>query len=150
MLTFSQYNRKISGQSCCCKGDQGAQGAQGSQGAQGAQGAAADGSWNVMAGANQTHINSTTGYDQVNFDVLSFGTVGTNGYNIIEGTNNHFNALPFGGDTSNNAPLDASDNPIQFNQSTWLKIELTDEQWTDISFVKPANNFAYIPIYWKS
>jgi len=34
-MTYSEYNRRITGQTCCCKGDTGAQGetvAQGSKG----------------------------------------------------------------------------------------------------------------------
>jgi hypothetical protein len=57
-------------------------------------------------------------------------------------------ALPFGGDTSNNAPLDSSGNPVQLNHSSWLKIELQDTDWTNIHNLKPGDNIAYIPIYW--
>ena len=59
-----------------------------------------------------------------------------------------FLALPFGGDTSNNAPLDSSDNPVQLNHSSWLKIELQDTDWINIHNLKPGDNIAYIPIYW--
>jgi hypothetical protein len=71
------------------------------------------------------------------------------GFNIKYVDTSTFSALPFGGDTSNNAPLDSSHNPVQLNHSSWLKIELQHNDWSSIIHnSRPHDNIAYIPIYW--
>ena len=56
----------------------------------------------------------------------------SDGFNIKNADTNSIYVLPFGGDTSNNAPLDSSDNPVLLNHSTWLRIQLQQEDWGNI------------------
>ena len=145
MLSYSELNRRITGQTCCCKGPQGAQGAQGAQSETTIQ------SLNVTTGIGENHKTESVAYDMSNILVFQFSDPPGDGFNIRYVNNSHFPVLPFGGDTSNNAPLDNSNNPIQLNHSSWLKIELEGKDWTNISpAIRPSDNVAYIPIYWKS
>ena len=84
-----------------------------------------------------------------NILLLPVGTTG-DGFNIKFVDTSTFSALPFGGDTSNNAPLDSLNNPVQLNHSSWLKIQLNSDDWDNVGSTRPSDNVAYIPIYWKS
>ena len=142
MLSYSELNRRITGQTCCCKGPQGAQGAQGAQGETTIQ------SVDVSTGISTNPGRHTVAYDISNILLLNSAGIG-DGFNIkfVDATN--FPVLPFGGDFSNNAPLDNSNNPIQLNHSSWLKIELEGKDWNNISpAIRPSDYIGYIPIYW--
>lgn len=142
MLSYSELNRRITGQTCCCKGPQGAQGAQGAQGETTIQ------SLNLTTGISSNPEGHNVAYDISNILLLNSGDIG-DGFNIKFDDAAHLPVLPFGGDFSNNAPLDNLNNPIQLNHSSWLKIELQDKDWSNISStVRPSDNIGYIPIYW--
>ena len=143
MISFSELNRIRAGQVCCCKGPQGAQGAQGPPGGDSLQ------SFNITSGAEPDHEKHNVAYDITNIDLLSQTTQG-NGFNIKFVDTSHFSVLPFGGDSSNNAPLDNENNPIRLNHSSWLKIQLNDNDWGNINNdIRSQDNIAYIPIYWN-
>lgn len=139
MLSYSELNRRITGQACCCKGPQGAQGAQGETTIQ---------SVDVSTGISTNPEKHNVAYDISNILLLNSAGIG-DGFNIKFVDAGYFPVLPFGGDFSNNAPLDNSNNPIQLNHSSWLKIELEGKDWTNISpAIRPGDNIGYIPIYW--
>ena len=148
MITYSKYNRIISSKTCCRQGEQGATGPQGVTGQPSLQ------SLNLSSGISANPFQSTSvHYDLSNIHVSENGT-SSDGFNIVKadsGGSNHFYVLPFGGDTSNNAPLDSSDNPVLLNHSTWLRIQLQQEDWGNIpENIRSTDNNAYIPIYWKN
>ena len=140
MLSYSELNRRITGQACCCKGPQGAQGAQGETTIQ---------SVDVSTGISTNPAKDPVAYDISNILLLNSGST-SDGFNIKFVDTTHVPFLPFGGDFSNNAPLDNLNNPIQLNHSSWLKIELEAKDWNNISSAaRPLDHIGYIPIYWK-
>ena len=143
MLSYSELNRRRTGQVCCCKGPQGPQGPQGAQGETTIQ------SVDVSTGIINDPGKYSVAYDMSNILLLNAGTL-SDGFNIKFVDSTHFPVLPFGGDFSNNAPLDNLNNPIQLDHSSWLKIELEGKDWNNISpAIRPSDYIAYIPIYWR-
>ena len=130
-------------------GSAGAQGAAGTTGATGATGQNSLQTLNVTTGIGENHQNHSVAYDISNIDLQAFNYP-SNGFNIKFVNSTHFPVLPFGGDISNNSPLDRSGNPVQLNHSSWLKIQLNNSDWKIIDGygLKPTDNIAYIPMYW--
>ena len=160
MLTYSQFNRRITGQVSCCIGATGAQGAKGPQGATGAQGAkgaiGTKGTQGATGAVPWRAIDGTPDCDAIGAQpfTLASGFIVSNqypgtGYSLMKDACFNYYTIPFGGDMSNNLPSDNEGNLIQLNSSSWLKIVLDPTQIDIPPGATDSSGIFYIPIYWK-
>jgi hypothetical protein len=150
MSSYNNYLRTKNGNLCCCPGAQGPKGSQGVRGPQGIQGI--DGALKITRGSDVRNsqpefILYDTSMIQLTPPSERNDSLGA--YAII-GDDISFNVLPFGGDVSNNRPLDLNQRD-RLNRSTWIKFK---PNWKEIY---PNNNtrpvkdeqYGYIPFYWS-
>ena len=163
MSSYNNYLRTKNGNLCCCPGAQGPKGPQGVQGAQGTKGIQGVQGVQGVEGAS-SDLRIIRGYDVSNVQVESIfydasmieltppserGTLISSGPYYIIGDDTSFNVLPFGGDISNNRPIDLRNKRL--NRSTWIKFK---PNWKEIypnsvPFDDPENAYGYIPFYWS-